>query len=108
MIPPHPSDFAPSITLNAAGGKRMLDHTLENVGKRLGIVYIERIPTVTMVDGKEVQGSRVEERVISASTIQGVFGNQFHTTGLSSEEAQKFGLIDQVVESRSVVEADKK
>ena len=77
-----------SITLNAAGGKRMLDHTLENVGKRLGIVYIERIPTVTMVDGKEVQGSRVEERVISASTIQGVFGNQFHTTGLSSEEAQ--------------------
>ncbi|RMH93631.1 protein translocase subunit SecD [Lysobacter pythonis] len=77
-----------SITLNAAGGKRMLDHTMENVGKRLGIVYIERIPTVSMVDGKEVQGSRIEERVISASTIQGVFGNQFHTTGLSQDEAQ--------------------
>ena len=77
-----------SITLNAAGGKRMLDHTLANVGKRLGIVYIERIPTVTMVDGKEVQSSRVEERVISAATIQSPFGNQFHTTGLSQEEAQ--------------------
>lgn len=77
-----------SITLNGAGGKRMLDHTMQNVGKRLGIVYIERIPTMTVVDGKEVQGSRVEERVISASTIQGVFGNQFHTTGLSQEEAQ--------------------
>src|SRR5690606_15315199 len=35
---------AVSITLNAAGGKRMLDHTLENVGNRLGIVYVERIP----------------------------------------------------------------
>ena len=77
-----------SITLNAAGGKRMLDHTLENVGKRLGIVYIERIPTVTMVDGKEVQSSRVEKRVISASTIQSPLGNQFHTTGLAQEEAQ--------------------
>ena len=77
-----------SITLNAAGGKRMLDHTIGHVGQRLGVVYIERIPTVTMVDGKEVQSSRVDERVISASTIQGVFGNQFHTTGLSQEEAQ--------------------
>ncbi len=77
-----------SITLNAAGGKRMLDHTIDHVGQRLGVVYIERIPTTTMVDGKEVQGSRTEERVISASTIQGVFGNQFQTTGLSQEEAQ--------------------
>lgn len=77
-----------SITLNAAGGKRMLDHTIKNVGKRLGIVYIERIPTMTLVDGEEVQSSRVEERVISASTIQSPFGNQFQTTGLSQEEAQ--------------------
>lgn len=77
-----------SIKLNAAGGKRMLDHTLENVGKRLGVVYIERIPTVEMVDGKEVQTTRLEERVISASTIQGVFGTDFQTTGLSQEEAQ--------------------
>lgn len=75
------------ITLNAAGGKRMLDHTLENVGNRLGIVYIERIPTVTLVDGEEVRSARTTERVISASTIQGVFGREFQTTGLSREEA---------------------
>ncbi|KAF1710336.1 protein translocase subunit SecD [Pseudoxanthomonas kalamensis DSM 18571] len=80
---------AVGITLNAAGGKRMFDHTLENVGKRLGIVYVERIPTVTVVDGKEVRSSRVEERVISSSTIQGVFGKEFQTTGLSSEEANE-------------------
>lgn len=76
-----------NITLNAAGGKRMLDHTLANVGKRLGIVYVERIPTVTMVDGKEVRSSRTTERVISSSTIQGVFGKDFQTTGLGREEA---------------------
>ena len=79
---------AVSITLNAAGGKRMLGHTMENVGQRLGVVYIERVPTVTVVDGKEVQTSRIEKRVISASTIQGVFGKDFQTTGLSQQEAQ--------------------
>ena len=78
---------AVSITLNAAGGKRMLDHTLENVGNRLGIVYVERIPTVTMVNGEEVRSARTEERVISSSTIRGVFGKDFQTTGLSREEA---------------------
>ena len=78
---------AVSITLNAAGGKRMLEHTLQNVGNRLGIVYVERIPTVTLVDGEEVRSSRTEERVISSSTIRGVFGKDFQTTGLSREEA---------------------
>lgn len=78
---------AVSITLNAAGGKRMLDHTLENVGNRLGIVYVERIPTVTVVNGEEVRSARTVERVISSSTIRGVFGKDFQTTGLSREEA---------------------
>lgn len=78
---------AVEITLNAAGGKRMFDHTLENVGNRLGIVYIERIPTVTVVDGEEVRSARTVERVISSSTIRGVFGKEFQTTGLSREEA---------------------
>ena len=78
---------AVSITLNSAGGQRMLDHTLENVGKRLGIVYVERIPTVSIVNGQEVRSARIEERVISSSTIQGVFGKDFQTTGLSQEEA---------------------
>ena len=49
----------------------------ENVGKRMAVVYIERIPDVKIVDGKEVRTSRVTEEVISAATIQGVFGKQF-------------------------------
>ncbi|KFN44920.1 protein translocase subunit SecD [Arenimonas oryziterrae] len=76
-----------SIKLDSAGGKRMLDHTLENVGNRLGIVYVERTPVTTLVDGKEVRSSKIDERVISASTIQGVFGKDFQTTGLSQDEA---------------------
>ncbi|MBB3343689.1 protein translocase subunit SecD [Luteimonas sp. RC10] len=75
------------ITLNSAGGKRMLDHTLENVGQRLGIVYVERIPTVRVVNGEEVRSARTVERVISSSTIRGVFGREFQTTGLSRDEA---------------------
>jgi len=78
---------AVSITLDSAGGKRMFDHTLENVGNRLGIVYVERIPTVRVVNGEEIRSSRIEERVISASTIRGVFGKDFQTTGLSRAEA---------------------
>ena len=77
-----------SITLDSTGGQRMLDHTLDNVGNRLGIVYVERIPETKIVDGKEVHSSRIDERVISSSTIQGVFGKDFQTTGLSREEAQ--------------------
>ncbi|WP_394000874.1 protein translocase subunit SecD [Luteimonas sp. WGS1318] len=78
---------AVGITLNSAGGKRMLDHTLQNVGQRLGIVYVERIPTVRIVDGEEVRSARSVERVISSSTIRGVFGREFQTTGLSRDEA---------------------
>src|SRR5690606_14143659 len=78
---------AVSMTLNAAGGKRMLDHTLENVGNRLGIVYVERIPTATVVNGEEVRSARIEERGVSSSTSCGVSGEGFRTAGLSRGEA---------------------
>ena len=32
------------VNLNAAGGKKMLDFTSQSVGKRMGVVYTERIP----------------------------------------------------------------
>ncbi len=83
---PDPQSGAPavSIELNRAGGDRMQAFTLENVGKRMGTVYIETIPEVRMVDGKEVRTSRVVEEVINDATIQGVFGRNFQTTGLES------------------------
>ena len=82
------------ITLNASAGQRMFDFTSGNVGQRLAVVYIERIPEVRIVDGQEVRSTRVTEEVISAATVQGVFGRQFQTTGLESPaEAQQLALL---------------
>ena len=76
-----------SVRLNGIGGQRMFDYTTENVGKRMAVVYIERIPEVTKgADGKEVRSTRVSEQVINAATIQGVFGKEFQTTGLESSQ----------------------
>jgi preprotein translocase subunit SecD len=82
------------VTLNASGGQRMLEFTRSNVGKPMAVVFVERIPETRIVDGKEVQASRVSEQVISVATVQGVFGRTFQTTGLSSpEEANQLALL---------------
>src|SRR6478735_6112284 len=83
-----------SVTLNGVGGQRMFDYTSQNVGKPMAVVYIERVPEVTKVDGKEVRTTRTSEQVISIATIQGVFGKQFQTTGLESpKEAADLALL---------------
>jgi preprotein translocase subunit SecD len=51
------------------------------------VVYIERLPEVKIVDGKEVRSTRISEEVVSVATIQGVFSNEFQTTGLGMQEA---------------------
>ena len=82
------------MTLNGTGGQRMFDYTSQNVGKPMAVVYIERIPEVKVVDGKEVRSTRTTEQVINAATIQGVFGKQFQTTGLESPQvAQDLALL---------------
>ncbi|MFD0739511.1 protein translocase subunit SecD [Lysobacter koreensis] len=77
---------AVSVRLNNAGGQRMFDYTTENVGKLMAVVYIERIPEVRVVDGKEIRTTRINEEVINAATINGVFGKEFQTTGLESSK----------------------
>ncbi|MBN8716676.1 MAG: protein translocase subunit SecD [Stenotrophomonas sp.] len=84
---------AVSVTLNGVGGQRMFDFTSANVGKPMAVVYTERIPQVTMVDGKEVRSFRVKEEVISVANIQGVFGKQFQTTGLERTEAENLSKL---------------
>jgi preprotein translocase subunit SecD len=85
---------AVSVTLDAVGGKHMLDFTSESVGRPMAVVYVERIPEVKMVDGKEERGFRITEEVISVATIQGVFSNQFQTTGLdSTAEANDLAVL---------------
>lgn len=84
---------AVSVTLNNAGGQRMFDFTSVSVGKPMAVVYIERVPQVTTVDGKEVRSFRVNEEVISVANINGVFGKQFQTTGLEKAEADALARL---------------
>jgi preprotein translocase subunit SecD len=82
------------VTLSAAGAKKMLDFSSNNVGKPMAVVYIERVTDTKMVDGKEVRTPRITEEVISDATIQGVLGKQFQTTGLSNpKEASELALL---------------
>jgi len=84
---------AVSVTLNSVGGQRMFDFTSGNVNKPMAVVYTERIPQVTMVDGKEVRSFRVKEEVISVANINGVFGKNFQTTGLEKTEAENLAKL---------------
>ena len=85
---------AVSVTLNSAGAKKMLDFTTGNVGKPMGVVYVERVVDTKIVDGKEVRTPKITEEVINYATIQGVFGKQFQTTGLRSpKEASELALL---------------
>ncbi len=82
-----------SVTLNSVGGQRMFDFTSANVGKPMAVVYTERVPTVTLVDGKEVRSFRVNEEVISVANINGVFGKNFQTTGLEKKESEELAKL---------------
>ncbi|WP_147651672.1 protein translocase subunit SecD [Vulcaniibacterium gelatinicum] len=82
------------IQLNSAGGQRMFDYSSENVGKGLAVVFIERIPEVKMVDGREVRTTRISEQVISIATIREPLGRNFQTSGLDSpKEAADLALL---------------
>ena len=84
---------AVDVTLNNIAGQRMFDYTSANVGKLMSVVYIERVPTVTMVDGKEVRSVRVREEALSPTRIAGVFGKNFQTTGLEKTEADNLAKL---------------
>ncbi|HHL32425.1 MAG TPA: protein translocase subunit SecD, partial [Oceanospirillales bacterium] len=72
-----------SVRLNSVGAKRMLDFTRHNVGNNMAVVYQERVLSHKDPEtGKNVY--KLEETVINNATIQGVFSNQFQTTGLES------------------------
>ncbi len=80
---------AVSVNLNKVGADRMFEFTSKNVGSLMAVLLIETMPDIKIVNGKEVPGSRETRTVINAATIQGVFSNQFQTTGLDSIEEAK-------------------
>jgi len=81
------------ITLDSAGGERMLANTRDNVGKLMSTVFIEwREESVTRNGETEKRKVKTEE-IISTATIQGVFKNRFQVTGLTPIEARDLAVL---------------
>lgn len=102
---------AVNITLNGAGASRMGKNTKENLGKRMGVVFIEYENEKVERDGQIVNVRHKIEEVISLATIQGVFSAKFQITGLQRDEATQLALLlragalaapIQIVEERTV------
>jgi preprotein translocase subunit SecD len=86
-----------SIDLDSEGGNLMHRATKDNIGRRLGVVFIESktIDTYKMVDGKEVVIPKrvTERRVVSLATIQAALAVKFRITGLDQGEARELALL---------------
>ncbi len=84
---------AVNITLDAAGGERMLETTRDNVGKPMSTVFIDwREETVTRAGVSERRRVKAEE-IINTATIRGVFKNRFQITGLNPLEASDLAKL---------------
>jgi preprotein translocase subunit SecD len=100
-----------SISLDSKGGAKMLNFTKRAVGKPMAVVFIEYKATDER-DENDKLIFKEERRVISVATINGVFSNQFETTGLDSpQEAFDLALLlragaliapIQIIEERTV------
>jgi preprotein translocase subunit SecD len=83
-----------AVRLNAQGARKMLDTTSANVGKPMGVLFIEEKPKLVEKDGKLVMGEPDRtETVINVATIQGVFSNRFQISGLTPFEAKDLALL---------------
>jgi preprotein translocase subunit SecD len=81
------------VTLDSAAGEEMLKTTRANLGKRMGVVFIEHHRETVVVDGKTEDRDVKEEKVISLATLQGIFSSRFVTTGLGAAESRELALL---------------
>jgi preprotein translocase subunit SecD len=89
-------DGRPSVSVRLGGGGEGLftKTTSENVGKPMGVLYVEVHSETKDVDGKKVITYQTERKVISVATIQTALGNSFQITGLTNaEEARTLALL---------------
>lgn len=82
-----------SITLDAAGARKMAETTAENVGKPMAVVFIENKTETEYIGDKEIRHRETVEEVINVATIQGVFSSRFQITGLEQAEAHNLALL---------------
>ena len=88
-----------NITLDGEGGSKMHRATRGNIGKRLGVLFVEqKTRTVYQRDseGKQlpVQESYEVKEIISLATIRAALGTTFRITGLDSpSESSELALL---------------
>jgi preprotein translocase subunit SecD len=82
------------VTLDGKGAKRMEDATKDNIGKRMGVVFIENKTETKRVDGELKKTAYTVEEVINVATIRDRLGRRFQITGLdSTREARDLALL---------------
>jgi len=88
-----------NITLDMEGGRSMQKATSGNIGRRLGVLFVEqktKSELVTNDQGESVieQTSYIEKNIISLATVQAVLGTSFRITGVGSPaEASELALL---------------
>ena len=88
-----------NITLDMQGGRAMQKATTGNIGRRLGVLFVEQKNKSVLAqdaDGNDVieQTSYIEEKIISLATVQAVLGTGFRITGVGSpQEASELALL---------------
>ncbi len=83
-----------TITLNAKGADRMAKVTRDNIGKPMGVVFIEDKFEMREVDGELRRVRTTEAQVINVATIRDQLSKRFHITGLdSTREARDLALL---------------
>jgi preprotein translocase subunit SecD len=93
-IDPQQGSAMVNVTLDGAGGRKMLATTKENVGNRMAVVYIENRVETVEEGGEKVVKRITTKDVINAAVIRGQFANRFQITGLDSpQEAQDLALL---------------
>jgi len=82
------------VTLDGKGAKRMEDATKDNIGKRMGVVFIENKTETKRVDGELKKTAYTVEEVINVAVIRDRLGKRFQITGLdSTREARDLALL---------------
>ena len=88
-----------NITLDMQGGRAMQKATNGNIGRRLGVLFVERKNKSVLTkdsNGEDVieQSSYIEKKIISLATVQAVLGTNFRITGVGSpQEASELALL---------------
>ena len=88
-----------NITLDMEGGRAMQKATSGNIGRRLGVLFVEqktKSELVTNEFGEKIieQTSYIEKNIISLATVQAVLGTSFRITGVGSPaEASELALL---------------